>query len=137
MQEISFTVPISGRIRIEEGSITITVDRAKTVINFEPAAGKQPRFSAGKGRTLFDIVLETAKEFVTTTGVNSFSPSELYHMALEKYPDLKRNSWISHIIACTPNHPSYKYYTSRRDFFSYAQNGRYRLNPQYLAENSR
>jgi len=137
LQELSFSIPVSGVIRIDDGSITITVNRAETVIAFEPVAKKETRFSLGNGRTLFDIVLDTARDMIGETGTNSFSASELYHRALEEYPNLKRNSWNSHVIACAPNHPSYKHHISRRDFFSYSQNGRYRLNPGCLiADNS-
>lgn len=134
MQEISFSIPVSGTIRIGEGSITVTVNRAETVINFEPIKKKEERISLEKGRTMFDIVLDAARQVSKRSDTGQFSAAELYHEALEKYPNLKRNSWTSHVIASAPNHPSYKHYISRRDFFSYGQNGRYRLNPRYLAE---
>ena len=133
MQEIPFTVSLTGTARIEEGSITITVNRTSTNISFEPQQ-KQERISLEKGRTLFDIVLETAQELVRRTPENSFSAAQLYGAALERYPTLKRNSWGSHIIASAENHPSQKYYGSKRDYFRYLGDGTYSLKDMYLGK---
>jgi hypothetical protein len=131
MQEIPFTVPVSGVVRIDEGSITITINRAETTVSFEPHE-KQERISLEKGRTLFDILLETAKELVRRTKENRFSAAKLYGVALERYPTLKRNSWGSHVIASAANHPSQRYYGSKRDYFRYLGDGTYRLKDMYL-----
>ena len=136
MQEIAFSIPVSGVIRINEDSIVVTVNRAETIISIEPVTKKEERISLEKGRTIFDIVLDVAREVIKMTGTNQFSAAELYHQAMERYPDLKRNSWGSHVIACAPNHPSCKHYSSKRDYLSYVQNGRYRLNPKYLTEDN-
>jgi hypothetical protein len=133
MQEIPFTVPVSGVVRIDEGSITITINRTSTNISFEPHQ-KQERILLEKGRTLFDIVLETAQELVRRMSENRFSAAQLYGAALERYPTLKRNSWGSHIIASAANHPSQKYYGSRRDYFRYLGDGAYSLKYMYLGK---
>jgi len=130
MQEIPFSIPVSGVVRIDEGSITITINRAETTINFEPPK-KEKRISLEKGRTLFDIVLETAQELVRRTKENRFSAVKLYGVAMERYPTLKRNSWTSHVIASAPNHTSHKHYGSRRDYFRYLGDGAYSLNSKY------
>ncbi len=129
MQEISFSIPVSGIIRISEDTITIVVNKAETAVHFEPTVRKPGRVSLGRGQTLFDIVLSTARKVAADIG--SFSGADLYHEALEKYPDLKRGSWTSHVIACAPNHSSYKHYGARRNYFQYTGNGRYRLKPEY------
>ena len=131
MQEIPFSIPVSGVVHIDEGSITITINRAETTVSFEPPK-KQERISLEKGRTLFDIVLETAQELFRTTNKNRFSAAQLYGIALKRYPTLKRNSWGSHVIASAANHPSQKYYGSRRDYFRYLGDGTYRLKQTYL-----
>jgi hypothetical protein len=131
MQEITFSIPVSGIIRIDEGSITVTVNRAETAISFEPQQ-KQQRISLEKGRTLFDIILETAQELVRSTEENRFSAAQLYGVALERIPTLKRNSWGSHVIASAANHPSQKYYGSKRDYFRYMGDGTYSLKDMYL-----
>ena len=62
-------------------------------------------------------------------GVNRFSPAELYDKALKSYPDLRKNSFMARIIACAPNHNSYKHHASKRDYLSYLGQGV--LNDQY------
>ena len=133
MQEVPFTISLTGTARIEEGSITITVNRTSTNISFEPHQ-KQERILLEKGRTLFDIVLETAQELVSRTNENRFSAAQLYGVALERIPTLKRNSWGSHVIASAANHPSQRYYGSKRDYFRYLGDGTYRLKDNYLGK---
>ena len=132
MKEIPFSVPISGVVRVDEGSITITINRAEATISFEPLFRKPERISLEKGRTVFDIVLETAQELVRTTGENRFSAAQLYGIAMERYPGLKRNSWVAHVIASAPNHTSHKHYGARRDYFRYLGDGTYSLDIRYL-----
>ncbi|MFC1869937.1 hypothetical protein ACFLYE_01545 [Chloroflexota bacterium] len=132
MKEIPFSIPVSGIVRFDEGSITITINRAETTIVFEPPFQKQKRISLEKGRTLFDVLLETAQELVRNTGKNRFSGAQLYGVALRRYPDLKRNSWTAHVIASAPNHTSQKHYGARRDYFRYLGDGTYSLDIKYL-----
>jgi hypothetical protein len=135
MQEVPFSIPISGVVRIDDsGSITVTVNRAETNVRFQPPTRKQERISLEKGRTLFDIVLETAQELVSRTNENRFSAAHLYAVALERYPTLKRNSWGSHVIASAANHSSQKFYGSKRDYFRYLGDGTYRLKDKYLGK---
>lgn len=136
MQEISFSIPVSGMIRIDESSITVTVNRAETTITLEHVPKKEDRMTLEKGKTIFDIVLGTARDLVKRTEENQFSAAQLYHDALERYPNLKRNTWASHVIACAPNHPSHKHYTSKRNYFSYMGQGLYRLSGDYVPEDT-
>ena len=134
MQEIPFSIPVSGVVRIDKGSVTITINRMETTVSFEPIPVKQERISLEKGRTLFDIVLETAQELISRTNENRFSAANLYAVALERYPTLKRNSWGSHVIASSANHSSQKFYGSKRDYFRYLGNGTYSLKDTYLGK---
>jgi hypothetical protein len=127
MREVPFSIPVSGVIRVDGDEVTITVNRADTIVSLGP----EVRLG---GKTMFDIILETAREVVKRKGVNRFATPELYAEALEKYPGLKRNSFTSRVIACTPNHSSYKHYTSNRDYFSCIGPGLYELNDHYKAE---
>lgn len=136
MQEITFSIPVSGVIRIDEGSVTITVNRAETTVSFEPLPVRRKRISLEKGRTLFDIVLETAQDLVNRTNENRFTAANLYAVALERYPNLKRNSWGSHIIASADNHSSQKFYGSKRDYFRYLGDGKYSLKDKYLVKHN-
>ena len=131
MQEISFSIPVAGFIRVSENSITIVVNRAETTVIFEPAVKKEVRIILAKGETLFDVLLETAKKYVEANKQDRFSAAQLYHEAIRRYPDLKRNSWGAHVIASSPNHRSQKHYGTRRDYFNYLGKGMYTLNPQY------
>jgi hypothetical protein len=134
MQEIPFSLPVSGVIKVEEGSITVTVNKVETIISFQPPR-KQERISLGKGRTMFDLVLETASELVRRTKKNRFSAAQLYGVALERYPELKRNSWVSHVVASAPNHTSHQHFGTKRDYLRYFGNGSYSLNPKYMRKN--
>ena len=134
MREFPFSIPVLGVVRIDGDSVTIVVNRAETNISFSPEAGPGKRISLEPGKTMYDIILGTAQEVVQRKGVNRFSAPELYYEALEKYPELKRNSFMARVIACTPNHPSYKHHKSRRGYFSRIGTGLYWLNDQYMPD---
>ena len=133
MREVPFSIPVSGVVRIDGDSVTIIVNRAETNVSLWPEAGPSKRISLEHGITMYDVILEAAREVMRRKGFNRFSAPELYHEALEKYPELKRGSFMSRVIASTPDHPSYKHYASNRDFFSRISLGLYRLNDRYLA----
>ena len=134
MREVPFSIPVAGVIRIDGNEVTITVNRADTIVSLGPEVRLGVRISLEPGKTMFDIILDTAQEIVKRKGFNRFAPPELYSVALEKYPELKRNSFMSRIIACTPNHSSYKHYKSSRDYFSYIGPGLYKLNDRYIVD---
>src|SRR4030042_5400312 len=99
MQEIPFSIPVSGVIRIDENTITITVNRAETIVTFKKP--EEPlRLVLPKGHTIFDVVLEAAQT-VVKSGQERFNAATLYREVIGKYPALKRNSWTSHIIAAS------------------------------------
>lgn len=86
-------------------------------------------------QNLFDIILKTAQDFVVSGGKDArFSAADLYHLGLDKYPYLKRNSWTSHVIASAPNHPSQRHYGVRKDYFVYEGKGTYKLKPEYIPD---
>jgi hypothetical protein len=129
MAEAVFSIPVTGTILIEGNLIKISVKEMTVTTRIEGAEALTTRLVLEHGRTLFDLVLEIARDFVEESGENEFTGAELYHMALNKYPNLnlRRNSWGAHMIASSPNHPSYSHYTSRRKYFRYHQEGRYSL----------
>ena len=134
MQEIPFTVPLSGIVRINDGEITIVVNRMETSLSFAVEAATAKRTILEEGVTLNDIVLEAAKKIVLEKGFNRFHPSEIFHAAIEKHPGIKRNSFMSRVVACTPDHPSYKHFASHRDYFVYGGKGLLMLKGQYVPE---
>lgn len=113
-------------LRVGEYLLTLKIEALKTV----PAS----RLQLEQGQTLFDLVLDAAKTFMKETGENEFSAANLYHMAVERHPDLslRRNSWNSHVMSSAPNHPSYRHYTSHRKYFRYLGGGKYSLDPSLL-----
>jgi hypothetical protein len=129
MAEVVFSIPVTGTIVIEGNLMKISVKETTITARIEGGEGLTTRLALEHGRTLFDLVLEIAQDCVKQTGENEFTGAELYHMALNKYPNLnlRRNSWGAHMIASSPNHPSYSHYTSRRKYFRYHQKGRYSL----------
>lgn len=133
MTEIPFTISLRGVVKVDAGKIIISLASTQTTINLEPSSKTDARSFLTKGQNLFDIIIQTAQDLVSTQGEDTrFSGADLYHMALEKYPLLKRNSWTSHVIASSSNHPSQKHYGVKKDFFYYEGNGTYKLNPKYL-----
>ncbi|MCK4822023.1 hypothetical protein KA005_40040, partial [bacterium] len=134
MKEVPFSIPVSGVVRIDGDAVTIIVNRAETSVLLGPEVRLGGRIALESGKTMFDIILETAREIIQRKGFNRFSAPDLYSVALEKYPQLKRNSFVSRVVACTPNHASYKHYASRRDYFSQIGTGLYWLNKQYTAD---
>jgi hypothetical protein len=132
VKEISFSVPVTGIIRIDGNVITVIVNRATTRVLLEAGSESPQRMVFEPGRTIFDILLESAREFLRRKTYNRFTGPALFAIAREKYPDLKKRSFMSRLTAATPNHPSYKYHLSQRDYFSRIAPGIYSLENQYL-----
>ncbi len=136
MQEIPFTISLTGLVKINAGKIIISLGSSRTTINLEPSSRTDARSFLRKGQSLFDVILKTAQDFVASEGKDTrFSAADLYHLALDKYPYLKRNSWTSHVIASAPNHPSQRHYGVRKDYFVYEGKGTYKLKSEYIPDN--
>ena len=137
MTEPVSTLTDNDIIRIEGNSLTLKVGEYKLILKIEaPEAKPSGRLQFGEGRTMFDLVLDAARAFIEETGRREFGAADLYHMAKMRNPELslKRNSWNSHVMSSTPNHPSYRHYTSHRNYFGYLGRGRYSLDPGLLPE---
>ena len=137
MAEPVSTIPGNDVIRIEGNSLTVRVGEYKLTLKIEgPEAKPSGRLQLGRGQTLFDLVLDAARTFVEMTGKREFGAADIYHYATARNPELsiKRNSWNSHVMSSTPNHPSSRHYTSHRRFFRYHGRGRYSLDPTLLHE---
>jgi hypothetical protein len=131
MKEIPFSVPVSGVIRINGNVFTVIVNRAATRILLETGKESPQRMVFEPGTTMFDILLESAREFLSRKIYNRFTGPDLFAIAKEKYPDLKKRSFMSRLTAATPNHPSYKHHLSKRDYFSRIAPGIYTLEKKY------
>ncbi len=137
MTEPVSTIPGNDIIRIEGNSLTVRVGEYVLTLKIEgPEAKPSGRLQLGQGRTLFDLVLDAARTFIKETGESEFGAADIYHCATARNPELsiKRSSWNSHVMSSTPNHPSYRHYTSHRKYFRYQGRGRYSLDPSLLTE---
>jgi hypothetical protein len=132
MTESNSAIPVSDTIRTEDNSLTLRVGKYLLTLKIEgPEVKPSGRLQLEQGRTLFDLVLDAAKIFTDAFGEEEFSAADLYHIAKERHPelDIRRNSWNSHVMSSSPNHPSYRHYTSHRSYFRYLGRGRYSLAP--------
>lgn len=138
MTEIAFSIPVTGTIQIQGNSLVIKVNEATINMKMDMEDEVRGKLKLERGKTLFDIVLDTAKTWVATSGTSQFTAAQLYHEALDRYPNLnlKRNSWGAHVISSAPEHPSYGNYTSKRNYFTYMGNGLYRLSAHVFTEAS-
>ncbi len=133
MQKLSFTLSLPGTITLDGTKMTLTINRSQTTIEFLPSQKSDSRLFLSRGQTIFDIILNTAQELVTAQDEEArFTAADLYHMAVNKYPYVKRNSFTSHVIASAPNHTSYRHYGVRKDYFKYLGDGNYQLDPKYI-----
>ncbi len=138
MSEIAFSIPVTGTIRIQGNSLAVKVNEAAISLKLDMQNEVGGKLKLERGKTLFDIVLDTARSWVAESGTSQFTAAQLYHEALDRYPNLnlKRNSWGAHVIACAPDHPSYRNYTSKRNYFTYMGKGLYRLSAHVLLDTS-
>jgi len=129
MSEVAFSIPVTGIIRIQGNSLVIKINESTINMKLDMADQVGGKLKLERGKTLFDIVMDTARSWVAESGTSQFTAAQLYHTALDRFPELnlKRNSWGAHVIACAPGHPSYRNYTSKRNYFTYMGKGLYRL----------
>lgn len=130
MNETKSATQIADIIQTEGNSITLKVGEYVLTLKIEgPKVKPGSRLQLDRGQTLFDLVLEAAVKFVKDTGEEEFTAAALFYTAKKIHPDLeiRRNSWNSHVISCAPNHPSYRHYTSHREYFRYLGGGKYSL----------
>ena len=136
MKEIPFSIPVSGVIRINGNVITVIVNRAVTTVTLDPESESPERTVFEPGTTMFDIILESAREYLKRKGYNRFTGLDLYAIARETYPGLNKRSFMSRMTAATPNHTSYKHHLSHRDYFQKIAPGIYSLEYQYQQKNT-
>ena len=138
MSEVAFSIPVTGTIRIQGDSLVIKISESAITLKLDMANEARGKLKLERGKTLFDIVLEIAKNWVEESRTSQFTAAQLYHSALDRYPELnlKRNSWGAHVISCAPDHPSYRHYTSTRNYFTYMGKGLYRLSAPSTLEAS-
>jgi hypothetical protein len=135
MKELSFSIPVSGVIRIDGNSVVIVVNGAETTVSLSAHATQAKRTWLEAGKSVYEVILDTARQVVQEERRNRFSTPELFYAALRTYPDLNKASFTARVIASCPDHPSFRHHQSRRDYFSRLGTGQYRLNERYLPNN--
>ena len=130
--EISFSIPVSGVIRLDGDKVIITVNRAETTVDVPFPAISSQHSRLEPGQSMDSVILDAAREYVRKFLGNQFSGPELFEVALEHNPRLNKRSFLSRVIAVTPNHPSYHHFASGKDYFSRIGKGLYELNNRYV-----
>lgn len=134
MREIAFSVPLTGIVKLDGNMITIIVNRTSTIVHLESETESSKHAVFEPGKSMFDILLASAQEFLRRKTYNRFSGLQLFQIAQESYPNLNKRSFLARLTASTPNAPSYKHHLSHRDYFSRIAPGIYSLENQYLPE---
>ena len=130
--EISFSIPVSGVIRLDGDRVTITVNRAETSVDV-PFPAMSSQFSKLEpGQSMDSVILDAARKHVRDSQTNRFNGPELFEVALEHNPRLNKRSFLSRVIAVTPNHPSYHHFASGKDYFRRIGKGLYELSDRYV-----
>jgi len=79
------------------------------------------------GKSIHDIVLESAKRISRSADEGIFSSVDLFKQAVKKYPELNRKSFNTTVISAAPEHTSWKYYRNGKDYLVYLGKGKYKL----------
>ena len=99
-----------------------------------PKARNQPpsqnsRWSGEKGAR--EVVWEAVRELTGGDGSVEFTPKEVFDHILKKHPSFNRNTAGAEIIACCPNHPSYRHHSGDHKLYWRVGLGTFRLyNPK-------
>jgi hypothetical protein len=134
MNEANRISSVEEVIHVEGNALTLKIGGYVLSLKIEgPEIRPSGRLRLEAGRTLFDLVFDAARTFVSSRG-NEFTAADLYYIAKENNPDLdiRKNSWNSHVMSSSPNHPSYRHYTSHRNYFRYHGDGKYSLEPSLI-----
>ncbi len=135
MREIAFSIPVSGIIRLDGNSITVVVNRTSTKVSLDERTEPREHAVFEPGESMFDVLLQSAQEFLRRKAYNRFSGPQLFEIAREKYPGLNKRSFMARLTASTPNHPSYRHHLAHRDYFSRIAPGIYSLEHKYSLKN--
>lgn len=106
-------------IKVKPSSVSLPV--APEPVKKKKTAKKKP------GKSIHDIVLESAKKVSRSLDEGIFSSVDLFKQAVKKYPELNRKSFNTTVISAAPEHTSWKYYRNGKDYLVYLGRGKYRL----------
>lgn len=137
MQEIDFSITINLSLTLKENKASINiknVDLTPAVVSLPTQYDSHYRTAStgAEKKTIHEIMLQTAKNYVLDSGQNKFTGAKLFNLSRLEHPRLKRNTFAAQVIAAAPNHPSQRHYPNRKDYFNYLGKGSYELNQKYL-----
>jgi len=79
------------------------------------------------GKSIHEIVLESAKKVSKKADEGVFSSVNLFNVAIKRYPELNKKSFNTTVISAAPEHTSWKYYRNGKDYLVYLGKGKYKL----------
>ncbi|MEN6448150.1 MAG: hypothetical protein ABFD70_10485 [Syntrophaceae bacterium] len=79
------------------------------------------------GKSIHEIVLESAKKISKKADEGVFSSVDLFNVAIKRYPELNKKSFNTTVISAAPEHTSWKYYRNGKDYLVYLGKGKYKL----------
>ena len=137
MQKLDFSITVNLSLTIKEDKASINiknVDLVPAVASLPVPLKSRDRKTLSKTgkKTIHEIILQTAKEYVVDSGRNRFTGAKLFHLSRLNHPELKRNTFAAQVISSAPNHPSHRHYPNQRDYFDYLGKGYYKLKKKYL-----
>ncbi len=127
--DFAITINVSLVLGSEQATLSIkNVDLKPAVIALPlPIQETSRPEKQPQKKTIHEIVLETARNYVNKTGKRTFTAADLFKSARKSYPAMKRGSFSAHVIAAAPEHPSWKHYANRKGYLYYLGKGTYRL----------
>lgn len=130
---MKFVLEVSLDLKVEKDQAEIVVKDIMvkpsrvTMPVLKAPARKRKVLRNRLGKSIHDIVLESAKKVSRNVEEGVFSSVDLFRHAVRKYPDLNRKSFNTTVISAAPEHTSWKYYRNGKNYLVYLGKGKYRL----------
>ena len=128
--EIDCAITINLKLTLEKDSAKVTIKE----VDLRPAMVKLPiqevvgQIEPIKERKKYhQIIVEVAQEFVSQTGNKVFTGADLFKIAKQKYPHIKRDVFYNRMMAAAPEHTSYVHLSGRKAFLNFLGQGKYSL----------
>ncbi|AKG53315.1 hypothetical protein DGWBC_0637 [Dehalogenimonas sp. WBC-2] len=132
--EIPFSIPVTGVIHLDGDKITIIVNRAETIVDLPFPNRSRQILKPASGKSTDSLILEVARKYVKKYQTNRFSGPDLFKVAVEINPGLNKRTFLSRMVAVTPNHSSYHHFPSGKDYLERIGKGQYQLTEPYLPD---
>lgn len=132
-KNLKFVLTINAALEIKNGQAQVVVKDVKVKpsrvsLPVEAVPDKKEKTARKKlGKSIHDIVLESAKKVSKKADEGIFSSVDLFDQAIKKYPELNKKSFNTTVISAAPEHTSWKYYRNGKDYLIYLGKGKYKL----------